>query len=287
MSLTLLLGVSSDILKEHRKLAQKEKFFIQSNILLKDIKGIMDEGLAFVQDPATMDMLFLLPFDINHQQSELNISITFSSANTKLNINRLHPDDVNSSSYQYFYDTIEYLLIEENVADYSYFMTLLLDTLDGDKTERIYGSEIALEEPFFKNGSIDDWEQFERILEQYATEREDRSIYEIEWREMIDFHSKKIDLNYISPKLLSALLPGYSQTDIALLSDEKEAVFTSYEELNLADESIEKLKAIGIEPFVPILDCSVQIGHFGNRMQAEFFYYIEEKKITDVKTRYF
>jgi len=226
VAMSLLLLVSFSISEKYFKDEKRIKLSAQMNRIALDAKSILVNTLKNFDSPEAYDFLFSQPFIINN--SNYSITFLFQPFENSLNINKMVKNGKVVNAYQ---DILENILMAHNVVDTSFFINLLLDTIDMDINARVYGSEIAIEEPFFRNGKVFSLEHFEKIVDYYAYARDDKNIYNIAWNKYINFDSEKIDINFVSLELLTFMFPNRS-----IDKSFKETYYQKYEELNVNTE---------------------------------------------------
>ncbi len=246
---------------------------------------IFEDTVGKISNADELNVLLNMPFDFYDKATDIKFSVEFKNHSSKLNLEGLV--DENETISEIYYDTINNLLVGANVFDSRFFMSLLLDTMDSDLEERLYSSELHLKDPYFRNGTLDSQEQLKYILDFYAKEREDANIYKIPWFDIISFEDRGVDINYINPRLLGAILPDMAAYQIDEITAQKEELITSLDELDIYDEQKERLKFFDVGVYGTVLGCSVDFSMHGDSMHANFIYDIKEKKIRDVRVRFY
>ena len=204
MVLVGLLSINTGLSKRGLELSYHTKFIVQVNSLLKDITKLFATKVGFVKDSTTLLLLTNTDIKLNEPKAGLKITIDIDSDAQKLNINRLI--NTASTKNQIYYDIIADILRDFNVIDIDFFLNVVMDTIDSDKNERFYQSEIVLLQEDFENSRIFSYEHFNQILQYYKEKIGDNNIDLIPWDTLIQFHGQEMDINYISPKLLGYIL---------------------------------------------------------------------------------
>jgi len=252
---------------------------------MSDLNTIFSTTVAKITDATELNVLLNMPFDFYDKATDINFSITFTPLSSKLALQGL--TDANETISELYYDTIENLLRDANVYDANYFLALLSDTIDKDLEERVYSSELHLNNPYFRNGGLDSKEQLEQIIDFYSRNREDINIYKIPWNDIVSFEKQPIDINYIHPDLLGAMLPDMARYQIDGLTVNKEEIIGSVNDLDMYDEQKTRLQLFNVTTYAPLLGCNVDFVLQGEKMSANFIYDISEKKIRDVRIRFY
>lgn len=226
-------SISERFIEDHNEL----KLLSMGNRLFLDSKTIVQKTLQDINSTEAYDFLFSTPFVFS--QNNFKLTFTFTPIENKININNLLK---NNQRQEDFISIIEKILISYNVLDSSYFIDLILDTLDADATERSYNTEIVLKNRFFTNSEIKSLEHFEAIVDFYAQAKDDKNIYLINWNKFIGFTGSTVDINFASIELLR-LLTENPYLDMSF----KNKYYETYDELGLDEEKIARLKKLHIE----------------------------------------
>ncbi|NWF66095.1 MAG: hypothetical protein HXX81_01370 [Campylobacterales bacterium] len=271
MLLTLAILKSTDITDKYFKNVQRLSFFIQANKSLLDTIEVLKLTTKDINSSEALFILQALPILVEDKQSSMKLSLELNSGANRLNINRLI--DSNNTINQPFYDLLQNILMKYEVMDSSYFFSILLDTLDNDSEERIFQSEIIIDEPFFTNGKIVSIEHLKYILDYYVEKRDDINIKKIPWNEFFDFESQNSDFNYLDYRLINFIVQGIANDNT--FHDE---IFHNYEEIGLTDEDKKKFESIKINFFEPLLNCRMKFNYLDQQITIDFLYDIKNKK---------
>lgn len=281
VALSLLLMQSMSIVQKAFNGANKIRFMTQTNLMLNSLKGILDKFLSKVNSAEALYILKQLPFYFEDQKSGMKVEINFNSGASKFNINNIL--DKNETKRELYFELFDALLSKYNVADRRFFFEILLDTIDKDKEEREYGSEIALFDEEFKDGGIENFEKFEKILEYYENLRNDANIYRVPWERLIGFRGTQIDINSADKELIEAALKGSSNVSSYL---EREAYITKLDNLWLSDEQKKRLEFFGFVIFAPVIECDINFMAFEESVKIKFLYDIKKKSINELEINY-
>jgi len=261
---------------------------IQVDILFNDIKKILDKNFVDINDSTTLDMLFLMPYSFSDAKTGISVNIEIESDSNRVNPNLIM--DINRSKKgsietinRDIYDLFDRILINYNVQDRELFLNMLLDTIDMDNRERYPNSEIVNYDHFFQNGEIINIRHFKQIVKRYRDLTLDKNIDKVPWDILIGFRSKIIDFNYISPELLSFLLPSLDKEKLYKLTLNRVLPYDSFKDLELPDELNEQLKRYNIKFFSPEIWCIIDFQINGYHKNISFQYNLKEKRVSYIE----
>ena len=292
ITLALIIAISSfiaiglDIVDKAAKDVEKKHFLMQTDVFVNNITSILAKKTGDINSSDGLDLLFSLPIDI--KSDEINAHIEFNSAAYGINPNNFikieHNKRVFNPEYILLFDRI---LQSENVQNKELFIAMIEDTLDKDLDERIPGSEIALYDKRFAQGSIENYKKFQMIIDHYVLVSEDPNIYKIPWRDILNFYSKKIDFNYISPILLKYMVPFLDNETIKKMTTDKEDIYREWKDIHIADEYKRELKKYNITFYVPVIEGKLTIKQGSYKSFARFIYDIQKKRVLDIGYKIF
>jgi len=267
-----LVGISAALFNSAFTKVSQKQFIVQSDIFFRDIKTILKTNVGDINDSNELYFLLALPFGISDKENDIVVDIGFSSDSSKVNINKIV--DANKTVVPAYAQSLDGLMISYNVIDRAFLSALILDTIDSDKEERIFGSEIALEDRFFTNGSIADMAHFKKILDYYKKVREDPSVDKIPWDKIISFNNSEIDFNYVTSEAFSFMLSTRTLESLKPFSGlgQKKELYASFDELRLSVEEQEILKKFGVVFFSSNVLCRADM-RIGNQQGALSFAY--------------
>ena len=158
----------------------------QFNIIFSDFSKILKKGDFNSSDKLNMLLSICFP-PVMDSKSGMGVGFCAKSMMDRLNINymldTIVSSDKNSTKAKmakYYQSAIIKYLSNKELSDPFIFLSLLLDSVDLDHNERATQSEIAEEEPNFREGKIYDFEQFKKIEDYYYKMTLDSSIYKID-----------------------------------------------------------------------------------------------------------
>jgi len=267
-----LVGISAALFNSAFTKVSEKQFIVQSDIFFRDIKTILKTNVGDINDSDELYFLLAIPFGISDKENDISVDITFASDSSKVNINKMV--DANKTVIPAYAQSLDSLMISYNVIDRAFLSALILDAMDSDKEERIFGSEIALEDRFFSNGSIVDMSHFKKILDHYKKVREDSSVDHIPWDKIISFNNSEIDFNYVTSEAFSFMLSTRTLESLKPFSGlgQKKELYTSFDEVRLSVEEQDILKKFGVVFFSPNVLCKAEM-KIGNQQGALFFAY--------------
>jgi len=281
IAISSLIAVGLHIVDRASNQVQRKHNLVQTATFIQNISQILRKKSGDINSSEGLELLISLPIDL--QSDEIEAHIAFDSAAKGINPNNFFKKEQNKTilnpDYILLFDRI---LQSANVQSKELFLAMIEDTLDKDLNERIPGSEIALYDKRFAQGSIENFQKFWMLVEHYVLLTEDSNIYKIPWKDILGFYAKKIDFNYISPLLLGYMLPYVEPESIKKLTTAKPTNFGSWKDVPLAKEYKERLKKYDISFFVPIVEGNLSIKQGDQKSFARFVYDIKQKKVVDI-----
>ena len=279
-----LVGVMASTFQNAFEETSKKSFITQSNVFFKDIKRILKDNVSDINGSQELDFLINFPIAVSDEENDISISITFASDSSKININKIM--DANLSAKQEYLDSLDHALINYGVIDRAFFISLILDTIDEDTQERIFESEISLKSRFFKNGKIENFNHFQKIIDYYKRHREDPAIDLVPWSQIVGFENEKIDFNYITEDALWFILRRYDKSFLKEVTTQKIEVYESFDELFFNEEDKTLLEAFGVEFFAPQILCKAFLKQGDQEGDLRFSYNLNTKEVSNVEFSY-
>ncbi|WP_457594843.1 hypothetical protein [Hydrogenimonas sp.] len=284
ITLAILLMLSTVVLlflKEGgavKKSVRENIAVIQTNLLLNDMSDFLKKQ-NFTQE----DIFYGSGIPVTLDLGPVSGSIAITSAQSRININRfldavLHDQQALVS----FLDWLDTLRLKNQPL----LISLLLDSYDSDRYERMTGSEIALERPWFQDGAIANAKALETILRRYAELSGENNISIERWERVFGFEGETLDLNYADSDQIRLLFPDLPQIVVDTLA-RHDTLYKSVEEMPVDPESKIKLmqKRFGILPTLHTSQIAVAIG-FTTTQECSgkmgFLMEVKKKKITDL-----
>ncbi|MEA2111654.1 MAG: hypothetical protein U9P71_06350 [Campylobacterota bacterium] len=290
-TITALLTVSTGILDNSFKRISNKLFLIQSNIFFNDFITILNDATNDVNDSDTLDIFLMLPVAFASEHKDIAVDISFVSDASKININNI-VEDSNSSKKRDPYEPIplvrayesyvEHILSIYNVSDKILLLSMIADTVDDDLDERIPGSEIALADPLFSQGSIYSVKHMEQIVEAYVRESRDYNAQQVPWKDLFGFRNTAVDFNHISQDVLYHVAPEL-QESLDYYTTEREEVYDSYDGIPLNAETKVQLDTLGIDFYSPEVRGSMNISSSDYSVEIEFSYNLKTKEVSHIE----
>ncbi len=196
-----IFSLSNSVFNE----AEKVHNLNQGQILSSDIKKLVDRHIQDVNssDDFSNFLIGIPPF--YESKSGLGIEIELAPLSNRININSiLVKNKINKNIEEY----LQKICDDYNVLDSSFFIALVLDTIDTDVISRQALSEISMQNIRYSNGKIFDKAQFEVLKKYYAGVVQDKNIFAIPWKKFIYFGDTKpgiVDCDRMSKEMIDML----------------------------------------------------------------------------------
>ncbi len=249
---------------------------IQTNLLLNDMSGFLKK-----QNFSQEDIFYGSGIPVSLDLGPLSGSISLTSAQRTININRfleavLHDQQALVS----FLDWLDGLKLKNQPL----LISLLLDSYDSDSYERMTGSEIVLERPWFQNGSIANERALRTILQRYGELSGDSNISIERWLDVFGFEGERVDLNYLNSDQIKLLYPDLPAIVVDTLA-RHDTLYKSAEDIPIDPESRAKLsqKRFGIIPSFKTSTIEITIGFTTTQEcsgEMDFLMEVKKKRIT-------
>jgi hypothetical protein len=291
---SMIVSVMDDSLKE----VSKKSNLIQSNILFRDVKRILEKNMGDINDSMSLELMFLFPLSFSDATSGISIDIELQSDSMKLNPNLIVMENNESNTTsnradetlfdtlrvdENIYNFIDEILDRYRIADRNLLIAMMLDTIDEDTNERLPNSEIANTERSFKNGAIESYEHFEKILQHYRNLTLDKNVDTVPWEKLFGFRSRVIDFNYIEPELLGLMLPRLPQDQLYNVTTSRIETYDSLEELPFDFDQKEKLKRYNVAFFSPEVWCNLTFTFDKYSKTLSFQYNLNKKRVSYIE----
>jgi len=292
ITLALIVAISSfiyvgfELLDQSSKNTQKKRALIQNTLFFTQLVEILKQKGSDINSSQGMETLILLPIEL--KSKEVKIYVEFDSAAKGINPNnflkKMEKKSVIDPNYVLLFDRI---LQTYNVQNKDLFIAMIEDTLDKDLDERLPGSELALYNKRFAQGSIENKKKFQLLIDSYIQMTEDGNIKKVPWDELLSFYAKQVDINYISPKLLRFILPYLDEEAIRKLTSERDRVYEKIDDMRLAKEDLDELKKYDVSSFVPVVFGELEMKLSDRTAFVRFVYDIKQKKVLDIEEKIF
>jgi hypothetical protein len=284
-TITALIAVSAGILDNSFKRISNKKFLLQSNLVLVNVIDLLKQNSSDINDSMMLDIFLSMPLAFENKEQDIMVDITFESDATQLNINHYIPENntTNPQVSQPIENYLDYILTIYNVSDKILLLSMIADTIDMDDEERTSGSEIALENPFFAQGTIYNRDHFFAILDAYKRNTLDYTVNEIPWGKLIGFRGNEIDFNHISPDALSIMLPNVDPSVILNYTEGRLDTYDSFDALGIDAETQKSLEELHLTFFSPDIEAHVNIRHAGERSRMRFSYNLSTQEVSHIE----
>ncbi len=291
-TITALLTVSTGILDNSFKRISNKLFFIQSNVFFKDFMTILNQSTNEVNSSDTLDIFLMIPISFAPEHQDISFDVSFVSDASKINLNAMLSSDVNISELEARHEPVPIKMVYESyldhilsvydVSDKILLLAMIADSVDDDIDERISGSEIALRNPLFSQGTIYNLEHFKQILEAYVRETLDYNVFKIPWHDLIGFHNERVDFNHISKEVLYHTAPEL-QENIALYTTERIEVYDSLDTVPIEESTKKNFEELGIKFYSPKVRGTMHIVSGDNTIEMVFSYNLKTKEVSHIE----
>ncbi|BBG66531.1 hypothetical protein NNO_1828 [Hydrogenimonas sp.] len=253
--LLMLSGIIMLFLKEGGEIkasVRENMAVIQTNLLLNDMSGFLKK-----QEFSQEDIFYGSEIPVSLDLGRINGTISMTSAQNRININRFLKSVM--SEQQALISLLDWLDTLK-LKNQPLLISILLDSYDKDRYERMDGSEIVLKRPWFQNGTIANERALRTILNHYAELSGDMNISIERWTSVFGFEGDTIDLNYAGKDQLRLLYPDLPQIALDTLASHT-SIYKSVDDIPIDPESRMKLLAprFGIRPTLKSGDIDVSI----------------------------
>jgi len=253
LAMSAALSITLGLFQKNFNTYSSNIFRVQSAVLIVDVVEMMKALSKDVgESPEAFALLISSVQELPLRVGSVDMIIKLEASASRFNINHYERKKHYEKLYAY--------LINYNVQRPGYILEMIEDSLDKDKDEQSYGSERILYDPLFVQGKIVDYEQFTKLLDTYAKETKDINIYNVPWKDWMDFSSEFIDEAYMtvemqtvlqSPGGISELLEDFDKTgenssdvkcEVYLRQDEAQSVANF--EFSFKTKKVSNFKAI-------------------------------------------
>ncbi len=273
ISVTAAVGVSILQLRQSAKQVREGKCLIQSSMILEDLLNLLKTSplLDKVEDAQSLryflDNASIIPLALEN----LDVKINIQSVAGRFNINTL-------ASSEPFQEALSGYMVQYEISDREYFQDLLIDSMSGEQPH--YRTDIFDVKPWLYREKILSMAHFEQFLDHYVLNRHDNNIRKIPWKELIRFGAhgdKKLDANYMTPKVWRLLLPDLSE-ELANDLSSGSVVYRQSGDLALSDEETKRLSLFNLSYYVPRTKIEVDIKRNDQNVHVAFEYDLKLKK---------
>jgi len=291
-TITALLTVSTGILDNSFKRISNKLFFIQSNVFFKDFIGILQQSTKDINSSDMLDIFLMIPIAFAPEHQDIAFDVSFASDASTINLNHMLATDVNVTELEAQHEPIpvkiayesylDHILSVYNVSDKILLLAMIADSVDNDVDERVAGSEIALRDPLFSQGTIYNLEHFKKILEAYVRETRDYNVFKIPWHDLIGFRNDRVDFNHINKEVLYHTAPEL-QENIALYTTERIEVYDSLDTVPVEESTKKNFEELGMKFYSPNVRGTMRIVKGDNTLEMAFSYNLKTQEVSHIE----
>jgi len=202
--LTALIGYMFSISKKTFDEVNRVEIRNQSSIIFSDVKVLLDSYAKDVKDSEDLSNFLLGTPLFYDKKSGLFLQVKMNYLSNKVNINSILIKNKTDNNIVLF---LQNICETYNILDSSFFIALLLDTIDEDEVSRQALSEISRENIKFSNLRLIDMSHFETLLDYYTEITKDDNIKKVPWGKLIYFGDTQkniVDCDKMSKELINA-----------------------------------------------------------------------------------
>ena len=280
IAITVLVGVGLRHVNSMASDIQKEKFLLQTRLLLDDVLSLLktSQDLDSIVDNNSSEGLFVFLSQVGYlplSTNEMEVILEIESARAKLNPNVFK--DTNTTFNIQRVDTFKEYLNRYNV-DYIY-ADLLLDAMMGIKEDFSYNTDIFTLHPKLFRDYLASKAHLEHFNDYFRDRYRYNTLTQIDFDSLFYYSKKKntpIDLNFAKPEVWKFLLGCEDARAEQLYA--LAGMCSDYECFELSDFEKERLERFDISFYESVL--FVKVSMFQNDLKASitFEYDMKSKK---------
>ena len=280
IAISVSLGIALKQVKSVSTEVSKQKFAMQSSILVDDVLNLLKTS-PDLEAINSVDTLFIFLSEaafIPFESSGVKMLIEIKSARSKLNINTLV--DIKGSALVPNPAKVEAL--SQYMAHYNVnpsYTDMIVDSMSKIKADNSYYSDIFNENPYLFRDYIASRKHLETINDFYAKTYNENTLQKINFEKLFSFSKQrdsKIDLNYATKETWRLLL-GCDELRAEQLSLGAGA-YAVEADLGLAPEEILALHRFNVAYLEMFLDVKVTIQSAHLSSELRFEYDMSKKK---------
>ncbi len=201
-----LIGVMFSYISVAQKKTKSKSALIEADLLLSDLKAILDKNLGQKPSKEKLQLLYSTPLFIQDKQSNFSLTTTCKPLLNKIPISWLAMD--NNPEYIKKYNLaqklFEQLCEQVDLKDSQRLLQIIKDSLNGFSGTFNNSAFINKKKMTISKN------EFFSILNRYRFEMDDKNVYKIEWEEYFSFlplvkEFDGVDFDFLSPKLIPLL----------------------------------------------------------------------------------
>lgn len=288
IAVVVVMGSVALIVKNSERLIkpQSSQMIAIEQSVTQDLLILMNkmkiEGSGEVNEDS-LDMLMMIPImNVEDDSKRYSILLEFFPKAKGLNPALLLKDatNVNVEQKKIWIN----LLYNYNVADPELLVDILVDMQDKDLYETNSNSEPGLYDVSLNMVKFDSFDKFNKALGIYAHISGDEKVHYIEWKNIIAFDTKAINLNFISKELLMAILPDLDIDTATLLTEGRIEAYKNIDSIDLitvSQKAILKKDDLKIVTFDPVVECNIEVTQVGRVVNMKFDFNINTKEVSN------
>jgi hypothetical protein len=275
IAISVSLGISLNQTQSVRTEISKQKFTMQSSMIVNDVVGMLNGISTKISDSKTLYDFLQEYSDLPLEINGIMVHLSIESARSKININILKKDNADVKILKEYLR--KYFSLHGINSEYP---DMLMDNMNGIKVDDSYNSDIFTYRPYLFRDYIVSLKHLKEINNFYTKMYNDNALSKINFEELFYFSKDsktKLDVNYISANTWRFLL-GCSETR----AEELTAGAGSYEkkdDLDLTPLELEVFNDLKIDSyFEKFLDIKISLDNGALSSRIRFEYDIAKKK---------
>jgi len=277
IAITISLGIALKQVKSVSTEVSKQKFAMQSSILVDDVLNLLKTSaeLENINSTETLFVFLSKAAIILFESSGIKMLIEIKSARSKLNINTLV--DPNFRKIQKRVDAFSSFMALYNVNPS--YTDMIVDNMSKIKADNSYYSDIFNENPYLFRDYISSIKHLENINDFYTKTYNENTLQQIDFEKLFYFSNKrdtKIDVRYVSQDTWRLLLQCDELREEQLSLGA--GAYTVEADLGLSPEELFALNRFSVDYYRAYLDVKVTINSEKLSSVLRFEYDVENKK---------
>lgn len=280
MLMSIAIGLSMRTLNDAKKSVEKERFMIQSGMIVEDILDVLNKSpeMRAVAEANSSVALFtllssasMLPFE----SEGYRVLVSLKSARDRLNINTFAKADTTKAKERR-------VRLANFLNDYALggdLYNYILDSMGGFKEDGSYRSDLFYNDPTLYRNAIVSSRQMERILLDFAKKDGIDPFSKLNFDKIFAYNedpTTKLDLNYATPEVWE-LVAGVSKERAKQLF-ENAGSYESLSDLGLSEEEEKILSLFDYSFFEPVILVHLDVLKEDISAAIEFEYDIKKKR---------
>ena len=280
MLMSIAIGLSMRTLNDAKKSVEKERFMIQSGMIVEDILDVLNKSpeMRAVAEANSSVALFtllssasMLPFE----SEGYRVLVSLKSARDRLNINTFAKADTTKAKERR-------VRLANFLNDYALggdLYNYILDSMGGFKEDGSYRSDLFYNDPTLYRNAIVSSRQMERILLDFAKKDGIDPFSKLNFDKIFAYNedpTTKLDLNYATPEVWE-LVAGVSKERAKQLF-ENAGAYESLSDLGLSEEEEKILSLFDYSFFEPVILVHLDVLKEDISAAIEFEYDIKKKR---------